>query len=376
MAVRYLFSTGLGNTGVCVGARGRPRFARYLAGCAMLAAGCAADSGSDVGSSPPDSVIEYVEMTYSDGLRSFLGIGPGDTRWRWLFTNQSTEETICGHASLRFETGPGARVSWSFHGCAGGDWLVPASPRCGQLTLVPELPDLWHTLATGWPPALPDSLLPLARVPVESAHYADLLDLLQRIAGPRFGQVVTHWPDWPLLVQADSARSGQTDLVVCLDEAVNRWNAGEQTPCFVRVMDAEWGIQLVHLPGVNTSPPMWSRLTRFTSDGRPLRMNLVVSDGYGRASDGPRATRDLTHELGHALLLWGHSEDRGHLLWRCGPLVDHPSRDERQAARLWRLLPEGLDISRYGRLTELESPRQQRERPAVEQYRAAEQLLR
>jgi hypothetical protein len=225
--------------------------------------------------------------------------------------------------------------------------------RRDTILLLPRKRDRWHCQiwtseidSTGAPHlALP---LALPRIPVESPDYADLVQLLAELTRPLFDSRVTHWPAGPIPVRVIAAVSGEVDLRECLVEAVQNWNQGETFPCFQIAQEAAWGVRLVHFPGVRLRPPMQARFTPRTGSNRPLLVQILVGDTYDDSWDRPYAVRGFAHELGHALLLWGHSRDRNHLLWASGPpLRDTPSGDERKAALLWRSLPEGLDLSVY-----------------------------
>ena len=129
---------------------------------------------------------------------------------------------------------------------------------------------------------------------------------------------------------------------------MEKWNSGEPEPWFRIDEDAFWGVRLVHFPEAILRPPLLARITRLDDQGNPLRVNIIVGDNYDDAVDRKYAIRGFIHELGHALFLWGHSDDRNHVLWGAAPpMVDWPSDDERKAARLWHGLPEGLDLNDY-----------------------------
>jgi hypothetical protein len=134
------------------------------------------------------------------------------------------------------------------------------------------------------------------------------------------------------------------------------WNTAESDSLFGWDPQAAWGIRLVHLAGICLRPPLGAKVVRLDGAGQPLSVHILAGDTYDTLAKRSSAVRGLTHELAHALFLWGHSEDRKHILWRCGPIVDEPSPDERRAARLMRLLPAGLDLSRYGRSLETDPP--------------------
>ena len=224
-------------------------------------------------------------------------------------------------------------------------WIPPLGVREQRRILEPLDPGLYHTQTVGAGCA-PGPPLPIQ--PVDSAAYPHLLSLLQDLSDPLFGQVVVHWPELPVPVRAGNAVAGVTDLSACLAQAVAVWNEGAAAAWFRLDESAGWGVRLVHLPDVRLSPPLEIRLTRRADDGAPLRMNLMAGNNYDDLRDPVYAVRGLVHELGHALLLWGHTSDRRHSLWGAAPpLVAEPSADERKAALLWHGLPVGLDLSLY-----------------------------
>ena len=200
---------------------------------------------------------------------------------------------------------------------------------------------------------------------VRSPYYHDLLALLQELTTPRFGQRICHWFRRPVPVGAVPAVSGVIDLTACFHTAMATWNEGAAKPLFVWEPDTALGTRLLHLPGQNLHPPMSAFLIQRDEQGRALRLQIRIGDTYGDPVDERYVLRGFVHELAHALLLWGHSLDREHILWRCGPIVDQPSRDERRAVGLLQALPAGMDISVYGRSTELDPPGQEREGSSV-----------
>jgi len=290
---------------------------------------------------PPLSAV--VGVDYGDSLAAFLRLADGVSLWTWHGAD-AAGDSVCGAAELSVA---GRFATWRLRGDG------PAPPP-GRLRLRPADPDAWHHQSVPWPPAAPRDWLPLPRQALDSAAYADLLDLLQRLTDARFRRRVTHWPAAPLPVVAAPTPCGELDLAECLAEAVALWNAGEPRPPFAPQPQADWGVRLAYVPDPALAPRLALRVVACDSAGRPLRAEIVAGAGYATASVRKYAVRGLLHELAHARLLWGHSEDRIHLLWKCGPIVDAPSRDERRAARLWELLPEGLDLHAYARSTEID----------------------
>jgi hypothetical protein len=194
--------------------------------------------------------------------------------------------------------------------------------------------------------------LPLPRLPLDSAAYTDAVAFLRALTAPVFGSRVTPWPALPVPVRVPPAVSGGLDLADCLRTAVGIWNADADPPWFALADSAGWGVRLVHLAGRRLAPPLYAQITRLDAAGRPLRVHIVVGDNYDEPRDGEYAVRGFVHELGHALFLWGHSRDRGHVLWGGGPpLAARPTADERKAALLMHGLPPGLDLTRYGPVT-------------------------
>jgi hypothetical protein len=265
--------------------------------------------------------------TWPPGLRQTLGLGDGRWAWRWRGADGA-------HGAAELEI-----VAERFI------WRLADPPPAGPLSLASES-ERWLPVRVADPAQLGD-VPPLPSLACDSPAFADLVSLLRHLITPRFEGRITHWPRVPVPVSAPEAVSGGLDLAACLREAVEIWN--ERIPFFVWDPDADWGVRLAHYAGGSRSPPMQLQLTRLDAAGRPLRARIAVGDDYdARGRDFAR--RALAHELGHALLLWGHSPDRGHLLWGAAPpLRADPSDDEVRAAALLRLLPEGLDLTLYGR---------------------------
>lgn len=292
-------------------------------------------------SRPDEPTSPHLEMigTWPPALKEWLGVADGASSWRWTTSSDGRG----GRAELRVAAG-GYR--WRLQGVVPAD-LAPAD----TMQLVPR-DAIWHSFVVPHAEALATTP-PLPRSAVASAAYEDLVAMLQDWHLPRFAAGVTHWPGYPVPVRSPAAQSGEVDLAACLREAVTIWNEGEAEPWFVWDPQAAWGVRLAHFSGGIRSPPLQIQITRLNDAGQPLAMRINAGDNYQSAASRPYAVRGLAHELGHALLLWGHSPDREHLLWGAAPpLRDDPSPDERRAARLLRLLPAGLDLRRYGRLTE------------------------
>lgn len=291
---------------------------------------------------PPPPTL--VSIDYGDSLATFLRLKDGSSRWTWHGADASGD-SVTGAAELIVS---GRRATWRLFDQA-------LSPAPGQLRLRPADPDVWHHQVVSWPPGSADTWLPLPRQSVDSPAYADLLDFLQRLTDARFHQRVIHWPATPLPVVAPPTLCGEIDLADCLTEAVALWNVGEPAPLFAPVPAADWGLRLAYIPDPALTPRLALRIVACDNTGRPLRAEIVAGANYATANVRKYAVRGMLHELAHARLLWGHSEDRRHLLWKCGPIVDAPSTDERRASRLWALLPEGLDLHAYARSTEIDT---------------------
>ena len=279
--------------------------------------------------------------TWAPNLKEFLDLADGVWTWQWQAASEQGALTA-GTARLIIT---GCHFRWQFGGAdaAGAEsrrlalaprdslWLCIRVADRGELALTPPLP----------------------RLAVDSAFYPDLVTMVRALTTPRFGGVVTHWPAYPVPVGSPTAVSGEVDLAACLREAVEIVNAGEPEPWFEWQPAASWGVRLAYYQGSIRTPPLQIQITRRDAQNRPLAMRIAAGDNYARASRRPYAVRGLAHELTHAMLLWGHSPDRAHLLWGLAPpLRDDPSGDERRAIRLWRRLPAGLDLNRYGRLTD------------------------
>lgn len=307
----------------------------------LVQAGCSAPA--DPSSPEPPAVSRRFCGRYPVELCRLTPPPAGEHRWTW-----------------RVASGAGPALGSAMLTVAGRDWCWRLTTTPGDtvlpdtLLLRPDAPDLWHEFLV-FPDSLPPGAwLPLPRAAVASAHYADLLHLVQGLTQPRFAGVVTRWGPWPVPVGGGPAQSGAVDLAACLREAVGTWRLEGAPPLLVWEEESAIGARLIHYPGVRLHPPMSVQLVRRDKGGRVLRVHIRCGDTYDDPQDARYARRVLVHELGHVLLLWGHSEDRAHVLWRNGPIVDEPAVDELRAAALWRALPEGLDLNRYGRSTELQ----------------------
>lgn len=277
---------------------------------------------------PEPSPIEVVGRLSPD-LKECLQIVDGSTRWQW----HAPALGLTGPATL--EVG-GRHCRWSLADVPD-DSLIVTSETTG-----------WLSLSVAGPEQLA-ALPPLPRRPVESPAYADLVSFARAMIMPRFDGRVPHWPSWPVPVSSPDAISGDVDLAACLREAVEIWNTLGPEPWFEWREEGGEGIRLAHYAGSIRSPALSLRITRVDSLGRPLKMRISVGDNYHSEAARPYAVRGLSHELGHAVLLWGHSVDRRHLLWGdAPPLHASPSKDEVRAAQLLRHLPHGLDLRRYG----------------------------
>jgi hypothetical protein len=281
----------------------------------------------------PEEPTHSVVGRFDPELKCWAKISDGTSSWSWR-DGQSG-----GEANLAID---GSGYRWRFDG-------VPA----GTLRLAPRDAS-WHTITVADAFDLA-GIPPLPRLAVATTAYPDLVTMARDLTSPRFESIVTHWPRWPVPVSSPPAVSGENDLAACLREAVAIWNddparnmdAGK--PWFEWRPGADWGIRLAHYAGSDRHPPLSLSITRRDELGRPRRMRISVGDNYDSAAARPYLVRGLVHELAHALLLWGHTPDRQHILWgEAPPLRDDPSRDERRCARLLRLLPLGLDLATYG----------------------------
>jgi hypothetical protein len=267
--------------------------------------------------------------TWPVGLREWLRLDTGIWQWHWIDAdhNHGSAQLVLDQRSYRWRldrmpaTGPVHLVAKS------SSWLPVRVDQCEDLLSTPPLP----------------------RLQTDSDAYPDLVAMVRDLITPRFAGYVVHWPSRPIPVRAGVAQSGSIDLAACLREAVTLWNEGESPPLFVWNETASWGVRLAHYAGSLRRPPLQLHITRSDSLGRPLRARISVGDDYSGPHERIYAVRGLAHELGHALLLWGHSPDREHLLWGAAPPQrNSPSQDERRAAALLALLPSGLDLGRYG----------------------------
>lgn len=317
--------------------------ATLLAAC-LVPGGCSPPADPSAPAPPADP--RRVDGRYPVELCRLMPPPAGEHRWTWRGAGR--DGALLNVAGSALLTVAGRDWCWRLT-TTTGDTVLPDT-----LLLRPDAPDLWHEFLVEPDSLRPGGWLPLPRAAVASAHYADLLHLVQGLTQPRFAGVVTRWHTWPVPVGGGPARSGAVDLAACLREAVGTWRLEGSPPLLVWEEDSANGARLIHYPGVLLHPPMSVQLVRRDKAGRVLRVHIRCGDTYDDPQDVRYARRVLVHELGHVLLLWGHSEDRAHVLWRNGPIVDSPAADELRAAALWRALPEGLDLKRYGRSTELQ----------------------
>jgi len=298
------------------------RMVGWILVLSTMVVGCSGPENPEI----PDSEIVG---TWTGSLKDSLHIPSGDHQWNW-----TTPEG--NHGTLTLFTDD---HGWQWEDAG----ILPAT----TLNLIPEDPS-WLPLALDGPEQL--SLTPpLPSVALQTEAYPDLVAMVRDLTTPRFEAVVTSWPSFPVPVSSPEALVGDLDLRACLREAVERWNACSAEPFFVWDPEAAWGISLAHYSGANLRPPLSARLTSRDGEGRPSRLRIAIGDDYHRDSQRPYLVRGFAHELGHALLLWGHSPDRRHILWgEAPPIRDGPSRDECRAAHLLQWLPFGLELERYG----------------------------
>lgn len=306
---------------------------RFLPVPLMLALGILSACEHDTPGEPEPPRPSVSSLAFRPGAPPFPAPAVA-SRWRLV-----SPTNAFGAREVRLQTSQGpAEFRWS--------WDPPLDlPDTVLWRLEPVAGGEFHAQLIP-PGALPGPPLPIQAV--ESTAYPHLLALLQELSEPWFGQVVVHWPAGPVPVRCGEAVAGLVDLSACLAEAVAIWNADPGGPWFRVDEAAAWGVRLVHLPDRRLSPPLSIHITRLDSTRAPLRMNLLAGNNYDALREPRYVVRGFVHELGHALLLWGHTRDRIHCLWGAAPpIVDQPSCDERKAARLWHGLPVGLDLSRY-----------------------------
>ncbi len=306
------------------------------------------------GISQPMPIVDAPELVLTTRVPYLAGqeaIYARGHRWSWRMAAEnppgSTQTPAHGSADLAWL--PMAKRQCRTRQAA---WtLTPAPPLPSRVIFTPADTTLWHAFRC----RIADTKaqpVPLPKSPVDSPCYDDLLDLVEDLTAGYFDHVMRHWQDYPVPVRCGNHRSGEVDLSACLARAVAIWNRAEHAPWFTLDEDADWGVRLLHYAGAHMSPTLRVQLTRHDVHGDPVRMNIAVGDDYRTARDSTYVIRGMVHELGHTLLLWGHSRDRDHCLWGAAPpLVCTPSADERKAAHLVRDLPEGLDLKNYFRLS-------------------------
>jgi len=318
-----------------------------LIGAMSIVTAC--DSPIERVACPPPTVI-LIEGRFPPKVTTVLETPDGESHWVW--PNPTTARTRPARLSIAGDT-------WAWR-LDSDDDILPTVFR-----LIPAQPDLWHEFEIRPDTPAPGAWIPLRRQAVTSPYYSDLVHLLQELTAPLFDQHVTHWYRTPVPVSADSAVSGAVDLRACFRTAVTIWNENGDTPLFSWEPGNVLGAHLLHLPGGHLSPPMSASLVQRDDQGRALRLRIRVGDTYDDPVDERYAVRGFVHELGHALLLWGHSRDRDHILCRYGPMVERPAADERRAVALLQALPAGMDLGRYDRSTEIEAPGHQGQRTTV-----------
>ncbi len=285
--------------------------------------------GPDPGFSGPDTGPWAVSGGWSEALVDWLRIPAQTTTWRWVTRSPADSGTV---ALTTDRTG----YRWRFPGTPPGGAVRVQPP--GEAWLALHVSN-WHGLAM---------VPPLPVLPVQTRTYPHLVAMLRHLLEPRFGGVVPHWPGRPVPVVSPAAVSGAVDLAACLREAVTHWNTAAASSLLAWNPGATWGIHLAHYAGSLRDPPLQTQLIRRDAAGRPRHVRIAVGDDYATPSARPYAVRGFAHELGHALLLWGHTPDRRHLLWGdAPPLRATPSQDEVRAVKLRQLLPRGLDLAHY-----------------------------
>ena len=312
-----------------------------------LAALCIPGCGADGPPLQPGVVSHVYEVSgrWPAGFSHFLEACPARSDWSW---RSARRDSLRPPASARLET-DGTGYTWRLEesGRSASDLAVSG------LLLTPADSVRWHEMRTD-PADSVSGWLPLPRRAVESAHYLDLLHLMSALAPGSFENRVRHWQVRPIPVDPGQSRSGAVDLTGELIRAGEIWNAAYGEELFRIPEPGACGIRMVHLPGRILRPPCYIRFVRTDSLGGPKHLQITIGDTWDDPWDVPHARRALLHELAHALMLWGHSRDRRHLLWYCGTIVDGPSRDEIECVRLWRALPAGFDFGRYGSRGELD----------------------
>ncbi len=318
----------------------------------FLAAGFAFLAGCSSENDPMDPGLNSIQILAGDWITDLgpaQGMAAGSWEWTWTCADSLSGRVLLEISAIS-PPDRGWKVVWDFHDEG------PAPNLNEPIEFEPLDLSTWHAFHWACPPGKSQGTIPivlnlpvpLLRLPVQSPEYGCLLELLQDLTLPYFDQIVTHWPSFPIPVRIGAAANGPVDLAECLTEALAIWNEGEVLPWFEAEQDSSWGLRLVHFPDRHLRPSMAAKITRLDSIGRPMRVQILTGNNYDDLWDRPYAVRGFVHELGHALFLWGHSEDMSHCLWRRGPpLVSAPSQDERKAAHWLHGLPEGLDLSLY-----------------------------
>jgi hypothetical protein len=298
----------------------------------------------------PNNISAILTTCYNDDLYDYLKPREAVSGWQWRI--RSPQGNIRRGLALLVLEDRGVR--WSLLGDHGTPLQTP--PDSGWLTLLPLIPTSWHTVQAPWPAACREAPLPLPRQAVQSSRYADLLGLLQDLLGAQERRSLRRWPAIPVPVRAPAATSGEVDLQLCLATAMLLWNASEPDSLFCWNPAATWGVRLIHLPEETTPPPFTVKVVRQDGNGQPLRVHILAGMHFTRAEQRWEAIQGLVRALGRALMLWGESQDAEHVLTH-SPDTLNPAADERNAARLLARLPAGLDLCRYGRLTQMDAPR-------------------
>ncbi len=173
-----------------------------------------------------------------------------------------------------------------------------------------------------------DSLLPnyAARLlsPVEDRDYAPRLFPARRTLPIRVGVVAD-----PMFV-TDDQRSIVQEACAAWAAATRSSTGPGLTFAYVpvrRIGDAEIAFAFGR-------PAAGTRLTGLTLErGGWASIDLAVEDGEGEALPRESVRRTATHELGHALGIWGHSPDAGDIM-AVRPQTDGVSRADVNTLRI------------------------------------------
>jgi hypothetical protein len=162
------------------------------------------------------------------------------------------------------------------------------------------------------------------------------------------------WPDWqvPIPVYLTLSNAEQTAFLDCVHQGFDRWTQATNRRLRFREVGAPDRARLFITlqPGPLMSPDAsighasFDRLVLESGEDpmRELKVSIVVNTGELQG-DLPlshrqeQVSRLLLHELGHAVGIWGHSNDPGDIMYTHPIVSDLSARDLKTIRRLYGL---------------------------------------